>query len=84
MVDLARYAMAAKAGALRKLATLLATVVYLEAKSIDDCLDLLELLIVTELGRAEREIVRERAAQARAVGDARHHPSVVGQEPQLP
>jgi hypothetical protein len=31
MVDLARYGMAAKAGALRKLATLLATVVYLEA-----------------------------------------------------
>jgi hypothetical protein len=47
MADLARYGMAAKVGALRKLATLLATVVYLEAKSIDGCLDLLELLIVT-------------------------------------
>jgi hypothetical protein len=34
MVDLARYGMAAKAGAFRKLATLLATVVYLKAKSI--------------------------------------------------
>jgi hypothetical protein len=33
MVDLARYGMAAKAGALRKLSTLLATEVYLEAKT---------------------------------------------------
>jgi hypothetical protein len=62
MVDLARYGMAAKTGALRKLATLLTTVVYLEAKSIDDCLDLVKMLIVTELlGRAGRETVRERA-----------------------
>lgn len=75
MVDLARYGMAAKASALRrhgpsrKLATLLATVVYLEAKSIDDCLELLDLLMVTELlGKAERETVRERA---------RRHPRLV-------
>jgi hypothetical protein len=34
----------------------------LEAKSIDDCLELLDLLMVTELlGKAERETVRERA-----------------------
>lgn len=62
LVELARYGMAAKAPQLRRhppsrrLATLLATVVYLEAKSIDDCLELLDLLVVTELvGKAERE-----------------------------
>jgi hypothetical protein len=68
MVDLARYGMAAKATALRRhgpshrLATLLATVAYLEAKSIDACLELLDLLMVTDLlGKAERETARERA-----------------------
>ncbi len=55
LVDLARYGMAAKARQLRRhppsrrLATLLATAVYLEARSIDDCLELLDLLMVTEL-----------------------------------
>ncbi len=47
--------MAAKAPQLRRhppsrrMATLLATMVYLEARSIDDCLELFDLLMVTEL-----------------------------------
>ncbi|MCA1679019.1 MAG: hypothetical protein LC777_08795 [Actinobacteria bacterium] len=46
----------------RRLATLLATVVELEAKATDDCLELLDLLMVTELlGKAERESVKEKA-----------------------
>jgi hypothetical protein len=46
------------------LATLLATVVALEAKATDDCLELLDLLMVTELlGTAERESVKEKARQ---------------------
>jgi hypothetical protein len=62
--------MAAKAPQLRghpvprKLATLLATVVHLKAKAIDDCLELLDLLMVTELlGKAERESNAERLRQ---------------------
>jgi len=77
LVDLARYGMAAKARQLRRhppsrrLATLLATAVYLEARSIDDCLELLDLLMVTELlGKAERaskdEKVRQHPRLARA------------------
>ena len=43
---------------------LLATVVALEAKATDDCLELLDLLMVTELlGKAERESVKEKARQ---------------------
>ena len=55
LVDLARYGMAVNARALRRhprsrrLATLLATVVFLEARAIDDCLELLDLLMATEL-----------------------------------
>jgi TnpA family transposase len=70
LVDLARYGMAAKAPQLRRhppsrrLATLAATVVYLEAKSIDDCLELFDLLMVTELlGKAEREATKEKVRQ---------------------
>ncbi len=70
LVELARYGMAAKAAQLRrhpaprKLATLLATVVHLEAKAVDDCLELLDLLMVTELlGKAEREANSERLRQ---------------------
>jgi hypothetical protein len=66
LVELARYGIAGTAAQLRrhpdarKLATLLATVVYLEAKSVDDALELLDLLMVTELlGKAEREADRE-------------------------
>jgi hypothetical protein len=70
LVDLARYGLAAKAPQLRRhppsrrLATLLATVVYLEARSIDDCLELFDLLMVTELvGKAEREAKNEKVRQ---------------------
>lgn len=67
LVELDRYGMAAKApllrrhGPLRKLATLLATVRYLESKSVDDALELLDLLVTAELvGRAETETNKER------------------------
>jgi len=77
VVDLARYGMAARAQALRRhgterrLATLLATVAYLEARSIDDCLELLDLLMTTELlGKAEAAADKERAR--RHPGLARH------------
>jgi Tn3 transposase DDE domain len=70
LVDLARYGMGATATTLRRhrpsrqLATLLATVVYLEGKSVDDCLDLLDLLMMTELiGKAETATGKERARQ---------------------
>ncbi|MDP1846378.1 MAG: Tn3 family transposase [Solirubrobacteraceae bacterium] len=70
LVELARYGMTANARTLRRhprsrrLATLLATVVALEAKATDDCLELLDLLMVTELlGKAERESVKEKARQ---------------------
>jgi hypothetical protein len=80
--DLARYGMAAKAPRLRRhpparrRATLLATVVQLQSGSIDDCLELFDLLMVTEvLGKAERETEKARARQhprlARAFGEAR-------------
>jgi hypothetical protein len=69
LVDLARYGMAAKAPQLRRhpptrrRATLAATVAYLEAKSIDDCLELFDLLMMTELlGKAEREAQKRRSA----------------------
>jgi hypothetical protein len=70
LVDLAPYGMAVNARALRRhprsrrLATLLATVVHLEARATDDCLELLDLLMATELlGKAERESVKEKARQ---------------------
>ena len=60
--ELARYGMAARAGQLKKhpparrYATVLATVTRLRAKTIDDALDLLDLLMVTELaGRAHQQ-----------------------------
>ena len=68
IVDLARHGMTARAQALRrhgdprKLATLVATVAYLEARSVDDCLELLDLLVTTELvGKAESATDKERA-----------------------
>ncbi len=70
LLDLARYGMAAKAPQLRRhpplrrLATLLATVVYIEARSTDDCLELFDLFMVTEvLGKAEREATKEKIRQ---------------------
>ncbi len=77
VVDLARYGMSARAQALRRhgterrLATLLATVAYLKARSVDDCLELLDLLMVTELlGKAGAAVDKERAR--RHPGLARH------------
>lgn len=71
LVDLARYGMIAKAPRLRRhprsrrVATLVATVAYLEARAIDDCLELLDLLMVTELlGKAERASKDEKAPLA--------------------
>ena len=86
LVELARWGMAAKASALRRhpykrrLATLLATCVYLEAKAVDDALELFDVLMANELlGRAVREsnkvnlrryprVARDAAACAAAVG----------------
>ncbi|MGH9222730.1 MAG: Tn3 family transposase, partial [Acidimicrobiales bacterium] len=86
LVELARWGMAAKASALRRhpyqrrLATLLATVVYLEAKAVDDALELFDVLMANELlGKAVREsnsanarrypkVARDAAACAAAVG----------------
>ena len=66
LVELARWGMAGKAPALRrhrysrKLATLLATVVYLEAKATDDALELFDVLMTNELmARAVRESNKE-------------------------
>jgi TnpA family transposase len=48
----------------RRLATLLATARHLEAKSVDDALELLDLLMSAELlGRAQREADRDKARQ---------------------
>ena len=77
VVDLARYGMSARSQALRRhgterrLATLVATVAYLEARSVDDCLELLDLLMMTELlGKAEAAVDKERARRHPAL--ARH------------
>jgi len=70
LVELARYGLVAKAARLRRhpparrTATLLATVVHLQASSIDDCLELFDLLMMTELvGKASRETAKQRARQ---------------------
>ena len=66
--ELARYGMTADAWLLRRhpddrrLATLLATARYLEAKSVDDALELLDLLMSAELlNKAQREADRDKA-----------------------
>ena len=68
MAELSRYGMTASAslirrhGDARRLATLVATVRHLEGKSIDDALELLDLLMTTELlGRAQRDADKENA-----------------------
>ncbi len=68
MAELSRYGMTASASLIRRhsdprqLATLVATVRHLEARSIDDALELLDLLMTTELlGRAQRESDKENA-----------------------
>jgi TnpA family transposase len=67
VAELARYGMSARAAQLKKhpaprrLATLLATVQRLETKTIDDALELLDLLMVTELlGKAHREADKQK------------------------
>jgi len=74
VVELARYSMAGKAPALRRrpdqrrLATLLATVVYLEAKAVDDALELFDVLMTNDLlARANRESRDEKARRYPAV-----------------
>jgi len=75
--ELARYGMTAKATALRRhpgarrLATLMATVRHLEARSVDDALELFDLLMSAELlGRAaaaaDKENARKHPRLARA------------------
>ena len=68
MAELSRYGMTASASLIRRhsgarrLATLVATVRHLEAASIDDALELLDLLMSAELlGRAQRESGKENA-----------------------
>lgn len=67
VVELAKWGMSGTATALRrhrrlrKLATMLATVVYLEAKATDDTLEMFDVLMTTELlARAERESKAEK------------------------
>ncbi|WP_045878758.1 Tn3 family transposase [Pseudofrankia sp. DC12] len=77
LAELARYGMSADASQIRRhgdgrrLATLLATVQYLEAKAVDDALELLDLLMTTELlnkaqSAADKETVRRHPKLARA------------------
>jgi hypothetical protein len=70
VVELARWGMTGKAAALRRhpygrrLATLLATAVYLEAKATDDALELFDVLMVNDLmARAQRQSRAERVRQ---------------------
>ncbi|WP_331723218.1 Tn3 family transposase (plasmid) [Streptomyces sp. NBC_00111] len=67
LAELSRYGADGKASLLRwhsdarRLATLLATTVYLTSRAVDDALDLLEVLIATKLlARAERESAKEK------------------------
>ncbi len=67
MAELSRYGMDGKATLLRRhsdarrLATLLATAMYLTSRAVDDAVDLLEVLIATKLlARAERETAKEK------------------------
>ncbi|MGH3190136.1 MAG: Tn3 family transposase, partial [Streptosporangiaceae bacterium] len=77
LAELARYGMTAKAPALRRhndgrrLATLMATVRHLEARSVDDTLELLDLLMSSELlnkahTAADKEKVRRHPRLTRA------------------
>ncbi|OWA24312.1 Tn3 family transposase [Streptomyces sp. CS057] len=67
LAELSRYGVDGKASLLkrhgdsRRLATLLATAVYLTTRAVDDALDLLEVLIATKLlAKAERETAKEK------------------------
>ncbi|MFD1938714.1 tyrosine-type recombinase/integrase [Nonomuraea mangrovi] len=77
LAELAKYGMSADASQIRRhrdgrrLATLLATVAFLEAKSIDDTLELLDLLMTTELlnkaqTAADKEKIRKHPKLAKA------------------
>ena len=77
LAELAKYGMSADASQLRRhadgrrLATLLATVRFLEAKSVDDTLELLDLLMATELlnkaqTAANKETVRRHPKLAKS------------------
>jgi hypothetical protein len=77
LAELSRYGMDGKATLLRRhpdsrrLATLLATVVYLSAQAVDDALDLLDVLITTKLlARAERETAQDRLRKFPRLGKA--------------
>ncbi|WP_017555921.1 DUF4158 domain-containing protein [Nocardiopsis baichengensis] len=66
ITEMARYGLSGKAPVLRRhddpgrLATLLATVVHLQARAVDDALELLDLLMTTKLlAQAERESTKE-------------------------
>lgn len=86
VVELARWGMAGKAPALRRhprarrLATLLATVVYLEAKAVDDALELFDVLMVNDLmARAQRQSAAEKVRQyPRVSRDAARLAAAVG------
>jgi TnpA family transposase len=67
LAELSRYGVDGKASLLRRhgdsrrLATLLATAVYLTTRAVDDALDLLEVLVATRLlARAERDTAKEK------------------------
>ena len=77
LAELAKYGMSADASQLRRhadrrrLATLLAKVRFLEAKSVDDTLELLDLLMATELSNkaqtaANKETVRRHPKLAKS------------------
>ncbi|MFI6792044.1 Tn3 family transposase [Nonomuraea sp. NPDC050383] len=77
LAELAKYGMSADASQIRRhrdgrrLATLLATVAFLEAKSVDDTLELLDLLMTTELlnkaqTAADKEKIRKHPKLAKA------------------
>lgn len=70
LTELARYGMTASATQIRRhppprrYATLLSTVVHLESRAIDDALELLDLLMATELlGKAGRDSDKDKVRQ---------------------
>lgn len=77
LAELSRYGVQGKASLLRRhgdsrrLATLLATVVYLQTRAVDDALDLLDVLIGSKLlARAERESNKEKLRTLPKLGKA--------------
>ena len=83
LAELARYGMGADVAQLkrhgdqRRMATLVATVAQLEATATDDALELLELLMATELaGRTARRPIRRRSNGTNRAGE--HGTGAVG------